>query len=206
MEGIMDQYLRNIASQINAQILAVTTQINESLINELMTLKLPNSIFNKVWLETACLGVYLLQKKFSVLLGHENSKTLNKNVRELFLDIVPSLFGGEGENKEIFKERIGSQYDQRFEMYEQYQGVDVGLRFRELIRKAFNTTEGSKVRFIENKSSNRLRSKTAFFFGGKQFLGKHENEVFLPNENLNSFVTEVTQAFGNVTERDIKGL
>jgi hypothetical protein len=120
MEGIMDQNLRHIASKINSQVLAVTTQINESLVNELMTLKLPNSIFTKVWLETAYLGVYLLQKKFSVLLGHENSKTVNKHVRELFLDIAPSLFGGEGENKETFKEWMVSQYNQRLEMYEQY--------------------------------------------------------------------------------------
>ena len=85
MEEKMDQHLRNIASKINAQVIAVTRQINESLINELMTLKLPPSLFDKVWLETAYLGSYLLQKKFSVLLGHEKSKTLNINVRELFL-------------------------------------------------------------------------------------------------------------------------
>jgi hypothetical protein len=198
----MDQYLRHIASKINAQVLAVTSQINESLANELMTLKLPNSIFNKVWLETAYLGVHLLQKKFSVLLGHESSTTVNKHVRELFLDIAPSLLGGEGE----FKERIVSQYDQRLEMYEQYQGLDVSLRFRELIRNAFNTTEGSKVRFIENKPSNPLRLKTAFFFGGKKFLGKHDSEVCLPNENLNAFAANAAQVFGNVSEHDIKGL
>jgi hypothetical protein len=206
MEGIMDQNLRHIASNINAQILAVTTQVNESLVNELITLKLPNSLFNKVWLETACLGAYLLQKKFSMLLGHENSKTVNKHVRELFLDTAPSLLGCKGEDKEIFKERIVSQYDKRLEMYEQYQGVDVSLRFRELIRNVFNTTEGSKVRFGENKSSNHLILKTAFFFGGKMFSGKHENEVFLPNENLNAFASNAAQAFGNVSERDINGL
>jgi len=202
----MDQNLRHIASKINAQVLAVTSQIHESLVNELMTLKLPNSIFNKVWLETAYLGVHLLQKKFGVLLGHENSKTVNKHVRELFLDIAPSLFGGEGENKEIFKGWIVSQYDQSIEMYEQYQGLDISLRFRELIRNAFNTTGGSKVRFIENKPDNPLRLKTAFFFGGKRFLGKHENEVCLPNENLNAFAANAAQAFGNISEHDIKGL
>jgi len=206
MEGQMDQNLRHTASKINAQVLAVTTQINESLVNELMTLKLPNSVFNKVWLETAYLGVYLLQKKFSVLLGHENSKTVNKHVRELFLDSASSLFGGEGENKEILKEWIVSHYDQRLEMYEQYQGADVSLRFRELIRNVFNTTEGSKVRFIENKPGNPLKLKTAFFFAGKKFLSKQENEVYLPNENLNAFVTNAAQAFGNVNESDIKGL
>jgi len=202
----MDQNLRRIASNINAQILAVTTQINESLANELMTLKLPISIFNKVWLETAYLGVHLLQKKFSTLLGHENSKTVNKHVRELFLDIAPNLLGGNGENKEIFKDRIVSQYDQRLDMYEQYQGADVSLRFRELIRNVFNTTEGSKVRFIENKPGHHLRLKPAFFFGGKKLSGKHENEVFLPNENLNAFAANAAQAFDNVSERDINGL
>jgi hypothetical protein len=206
MEGKMDQNLRHIASKINAQVLAVTTQTNESLVNELMTLKLPHSIFNKVWLETAYLGVHLLQKKFSVLLGHESSKTVNIYVRELFLDIAPGLFGGEGDNKEIFKEWIVSQYDQRLEMYEQYQGLDISLRFRELIRNVFNTTEGSKVRFIENKPSNHPRLKTAFFFGGKKLLGKHENEVYLPNENLNAFAANAAQAFSNISEHDIKGL
>jgi hypothetical protein len=202
----MDQNLRHIASKINSQVLAVTAQINDSLVNELMTLKLPHSIFNKVWLETAYFGVHLLQKKFGVLLGHESSKTVNKNVRELFLDIVPGLFGGDGENKEIFKEWIVSRYDQRLEMYEQYQGADVGLRFRELIRNVFSSTEGSKVRFAENKPGNPLRLKTAFSFGGKRFLSKHENEVYLPNENLNAFAANAVQAFGNVSEHDIKGL
>jgi hypothetical protein len=202
----MDQSLRHIASKINAQVLAVTSQINESLVNELMTLKLPNSIFNKVWLETAYLGVHLLQKKFSLLLGHESSKAVNKHVRELFLDSAPSLFEGQGENKEIFREWIVSHYDQRLEMYEQYQGSDISLRFRELVRNIFNTTEGSKVRFIENKPSNPLRLKTAFLFGGKRFLGKHENEVYLPNENLNAFAANAAQAFSTVSEHDIKGL
>jgi len=202
----MDQSLRHIATKIHAQVLAATSQINESLVNELMTLKLPHSIFNKVWLETAYFGMHLLQKKFSVLLGHESSKTVNKHVRELFLEIAPSLVGGEGENKEIFKEWIVSQYDQRLEMYEQYQGLDISLRFRELIRNVFSATEGSKVKFVENKPSNPLRLKTAFSFGGKKFLGRHENEVCLPNENLNAFAANAAQAFGNVSEHDIKGL
>ena len=207
MEEKIDWDLHDIASKINAQVVATTVALNDVWRNELITLKLPDSILNKLWLETAYFGVYLLQKKFSGPLGEEKRKTVNKNVRDAFLLIVPSVFGDKEEHNEELKKWITLEYDRTLEMYENYKGIDVKSLFCDSIRDVFNATEGSKIKFIDNTFGNRLKLKTAFILavlgGNKKFIDKHENEAYLPNENLTAFATSAAQTFANVSESDI---
>ena len=206
-EEKIDWDLHDIASKINAQVVATTAALNDAWRNELNTLKLPNGVLNKLWLETAYFGAYLLEKRFSAPLGEQKSKEVNKYVRDGFLLIVPSTFSdGDNENEE-FKKWIASEYDRTLEMYENYKGVDVKALFRDLVRDIFNTTEDSKMKFIDNTFWTRLKLKIAFFLaalgGNKEFMEKHGNEVYLPHENLTACATSAAQAFAAVSENDI---
>jgi hypothetical protein len=58
---LIDEY----GSKICAQVVGTTAVVNDSWRNELITLNLPHEVLNKLWLETAYFGVYLLQKKFT---------------------------------------------------------------------------------------------------------------------------------------------
>lgn len=207
MEEKIDWDLHDIASKINAQVVATTAALNDAWRNELNTLKLPNGVLNKLWLETAYFGAYLLEKRFSAPLGDQKSKEVNKYIRDGFLLIVPRTFSdGDNENEEL-KKWITSEYDRTLEMYENYKGVDVKKLFCDLVRDVFNTTEGSKMKFIDNTFGNRLKLKTAFILGAlggnKEFIEKHENEVYLPNENLTAFATSAAQAFASISDNDI---
>lgn len=202
-----DWDLHDIASKINAQVVATTAALNDAWRNELNTLKLSNGVLNKLWLETAYFGAYLLEKRFSIPLGDQKSKKVNKYVRDGFLLIVPSTFSdGDNQNEEL-KKWIASEYDQTSEMYENYKGVDVKVLYSDLVRNIFNLSEDSKIKFIDNSFWTRFKLKKAFFFatlgGDKEFIKKHENEVYLPNENLTAFANSAAQAFALVSESDI---
>lgn len=205
-EEKIDWDLHDIASKINAQVVATTAALNDAWRNELNTLKLPNGVLNKLWLETAYFGAYLLEKRFSASLGEQKSKEVNKYVRDGFLLIVPNTFS-DGEENEELKKWIASEYDRTLEMYENYKGVDVKALFQNLVRDVFNATEDSRMKFIDNTFWTRFKLKLAFFLaalgGNKEFMEKHENEVYLPHENLTAFATSAAQAFANVSESDI---
>ena len=206
-EEKIDWDLHDIASKINAQVVAITAAFNDGLRNELITLKLPDVVLNKLWLETAYFGTYLLQKRFSVPLDKDKSKTVNKKVRDTFLLIVPRIFGNEEDDNKKLKKYIASEYDRTLEMYKDYKGVDVKVLFHDLIRDAFNSTEDSKMKFIDNTFGNRLKLQIAFFLGAlggnKDFIEKHKNEIYLPNENLMAFASRAAQAFASVSSSDI---
>jgi len=208
MEEKIDWELQDIASKINAQIVTTTAALNDAWRNELLTLNLPNEVLNRLWLETAFFGVFLLQKRFIMPIGEEKSKFVNKAVRDAFLLVVPTCAFGDTEGKNTdLKKYITSEYDRTLEMYKNYKGIDVKELFRNLVRDAFNTSEGSNVKFIDNTFGNRLKLKAAFFLsalgGNKEFLDKHGKEVYLPDKNLIAFAHSATQAFANVSERDI---
>ncbi len=206
MKEKIDWDLHDVASKINAQVVVTTAALNDAWRNELNTLKLSNGVFNKLWLETAYFGAYLLEKRFSAPLGEQKSKEVNKYVRDGFLLIVPSTFS-DGEENEELKKWIASEYDRNLEMYENYKGVDVKELFQNLVRDVFNTTEDSRMKFIDNTFWTRLKLKLAFFLaalgGNKEFMEKHENEVYLSHENLVAFATSAARAFASVSENDI---
>ena len=208
MKDKIDWELQDIASKINAQVVTTTAALNDAWRNKLITLNLPNEVLSRLWLETAFFGVYLLQKRFSVPLGEEKSKFIDKTVRDAFLLVVPACTFGDtkGENTDL-KNYITSEYDRTLKMYKNYEGVDIKILFRDLIREVFNTVEDSKIKFIDNTFSNRFKLKAAFFLsalgGNKEFIDKYSNEVYLPNKNLMAFANSATQAFANVSENDV---
>lgn len=208
MEEKIDWDLHDIASKINAQVVATTAALNDAWRNELITLKFPNGVLNKLWLETAYFGVYLLQKRFSAPLGEEKRKVVNKNVRDAFLLIVPNVFRDKEDGNEKLKKWITAEYDRTLEMYENYKGIDVKSLFLNLVRDVFNTSKNLKMKFVENSFWTRFKLKLAFFLaalgGNKEFMEQHGNEVYLPHENLTAFATSAAQAFASVSENDIR--
>lgn len=206
-EEQLDWDLHDIASKINAQVLAITAVLNDSWRNELNTLKLPSGVLNKLWLETAYFGAYLLEKRFSDPLGDQKSEEVKRYVRDGFILIVSRTFlDGDNENEEL-KNWIASEYDRTLKMYENYKGLDVKALFQNLVRDIFNTTEDSRMKFIDNTFWTRFKLKLAFFLaalgGNKEFMEKHENEVYLPHENLTAFAVSAAQAFAGVSDNDI---
>lgn len=208
MEEKIDWELRDISSKINAQIIVTTGGLIDAWNNELITLNLPNAVINKLWLETAFFGAYLLLKRFSAPLEAEKSKFVDKAVRDAFIDMIPIYTSDKkGDNADL-KKYITSGYDRTLEMYKNYKGVDTKILFCDLARNVFNLTKDSKIKFIDNTFWTRVKLKFAFFlraFGGnKELMDKHINEVYLPNENLIAFADSATQAFVNVSESDIR--
>lgn len=206
MEEEIDWEIQDRISKINAQVIANTAALNDAWRNELLTLNLPNGVLNRIWLETSYFGVFLLYKKFILPLGEEKIKDASARLRHAYTFTVPTILFAEQADKE-FKEYVASEYDERLEMYKNYNGLDVRLLFRDLIKDVFNTVEGSKVKFIENTFGNRLKLKTALLLGAlggdKEFIDKHSNEVFLPQEHLLEFTNSAVKVFTSVSESDI---
>ena len=207
-EEKIDWELQDVSSKINAQILTTTAALNDAWRNELITLNLPNEVLNKLWLETAFFGAFLLLKRFATPLEEEKRKFVNKAVRDAFVFTIPTVVFGDtkSENTDL-KNYITSEYDRTSEMYKNYKGVDVKALFRDLIRDVFNTSKDSKMKFVENSFWTRFKLKLAFFLaalgGNKEFMEQHQHEVYLPHKNLTAFATSAAQAFAGVTESDI---
>ncbi|MFA5020526.1 MAG: hypothetical protein WC517_00460 [Patescibacteria group bacterium] len=208
MKKEIDWELHDIASKINAQVVTTTAVLNDTWRNELITLNLPNEALNKLWLETAFFGIFLLLKRFATPLGEEKNEFVNNAVRDAFLLVVPTCAFGDskGENNGL-KDYIASDYDRTLELYKKYQGIDVRMLFRDLVKDVFNSSEGSKIKFIHNSFGNRLKLKIAFIIsalaGNKEFIEAHSNEVYLPIENLVAFANSATQAFAGISDNDI---
>jgi hypothetical protein len=196
----IDEY----GSKICAEVVGTTAVVNDSWRNELITLNLPNEVLNKLWLETAYFGVYLLQKKFTASLEDEKREVINRSIRGTFLLAIPTLFGDEKADNSDFKNYIASEYDRTLKLYENYKGVDVKMLFRDIVRDIFNTSEESGIKFIDNTRGNRFKLKTASILaaigGNKEFSDQLANTVYLPVENLMAFASGATQAFANINE------
>ena len=208
-EEKIDWELQDMSSKINAQILTTTAALNDAWRNELITLNLPNEVLNKLWLETAFFGAFLLQKRFVMPLEEEKRKFVNKAVRDAFLFTIPTVVFSDSKNENTdLKNFITSEYDRTLEMYKNYQGVDIKALFRDLVRDVFNTSKDSKMKFVENSFWTRFKLKLAFFLaalsGNKEFMDQHQHEVYLPNENLTAFATSAAQSFASVSESDIR--
>jgi len=190
-----------LGSKINGQIVATTAFLNDAWRNQMITLNLPNLVFNKLWLETAYFGSYILQKKFSEPLEKEKSKLLNQYMRYGFLLLVPTIFGEKLGDSEL-KKFVSEQYDDRLEKYRNFNGVDTRTLFCDLVKNVFNSTENCKIKFIDNTFGNRLKLKTALILGAiggnKEFVDKHKDEVFLSDKDLLKLADNATQAFMNV--------
>jgi len=202
--------INDVASKFNAQVVVITAGLSEEWGKEFSTLNLPNEVLNKLWFETAFFGVYLLQKRFILKLDEITRDKLKKEIRQTFISTVSSLMSVKEKDHEELKEYIKSQYDGTIESYESYSGVDIKNLFTDFLADIFNLCETSKLKYIDDNLTNKLKLKLGFFLGSlikkegtNDFIEKHKDTVYLPKSNLSTLSSAIAQAFIEVKENEI---
>lgn len=202
-----DLEIRDIASKINAEVVAITAGLSEEWGKEFSTLNLPNEVLNKLWFETAFFGIYLLQKRFVFKLEEKTRDKLKKNIRQTFISTVSSLMSVKDNDYEELKEYITHQYDETIKTYENYSGVDIKNLFTDFLVDVFNLCENSKLKYIDNKLTTKLKLKLAFFLGSlvkkdgtNSFIEEHKDILYLPKSNLTPLSSGIAKAFSEVNE------
>lgn len=188
----MDNNREELAGKIATQVIAKTAVLNDQLHEALSlstNLATEPLVHNKVWLQIAYYGNYLLFKKYSKLMSASEISTFKLELKDQFINYAMMVvFVGNDENFRLWLE---AQYSQIFEVYENHIGNTSDL-LKELISSEF-VSNNSKIKFIENKFSKRFLLGLAGALGGVP-----QGEVILSQEVLSNFCEKVIDSFLSV--------
>ena len=206
----IDWDMHELASKINAHVIAATSWVNDSWRKELTTYNIPNLVFNRLWLETAFFGVHILQKRFINKVEEKKRELLVGYIREAVISTYPTILGESSEANKEMTDYIVAEFDSTISMYNNYSGVDSKDLFQILIRDVFNTVEDCKIKFVNNTLTTRFKLKLSFVLmalggamSGGSALKKYENNVYLPVENLSVFAGSAANEFIEIKESDV---
>jgi hypothetical protein len=196
----MDEFQINDASnKIVAQVIATTASLNDQWDEVLMTkfnIEIIPEVHNKTWLEIAFFGAYtLLQRAKTAYSADDYEKISQEFHRALVRMILMVVFTQDGDDEKTKKSLelyVTSEFNKSFELYKKHSG-DTALVLRDLIRDAFNSSEISKIKFVDDGWKNKLKLNVAFALGDADFQAKHKDVQFLKND----FLMPVVQVFAN---------
>src|SRR3989338_7148284 len=177
-----DEQLAELAKKVSAKTIELNLTLNEELNSHLRTpgwLVSHPDIQNKIWRETAYLGCYVTQKKFSAGMS-------NIDISKSF-KLAPIA-------EEGAKLMIESDYDNKLKKYEAYQGRAAVL-FKDEVQ-GYLTAQTRKTKMNENALGNEIMSKTGSLFG---LAGKPAPDSPIPDDTLISVGESAVRLFDAAT-------
>lgn len=203
----MDELQLNDASnKIVAQVVAITASLNDQWDEVLMTkfnAPIVPSVHNKTWLEIAFFGAYTLLQRAQTAYPADVYEKINQVVpKDLVRMIMMVVFDEKDEEtKKSLETYITSEFNRSLELYKKHVG-DTALVLRDLIRDVFNTSEGSKIKFVDGGWTTKLKLNVAFAMGDSDFQAKHKDEQYLKSDILLPIAQAVANEFRTLDQRE----
>lgn len=188
MENEYEELAGKIAIQVIAQTAVLNDQLHEALVLGTNVATEP-MVHNKVWLQIAYFGNYILFKKYSRNISPAELDAFKVSLKDQFIRYAMMVvFTGNDENFQVWLE---SQYLHFFELYEKHVGNTSEL-LKKLISANFVLND-SKIKFVENKFPKRALLSLSGILGGIP-----QGEILLSDEVLTKFSTSVFDTFVSI--------
>src|SRR3989338_5965561 len=178
-----DEQLAELAKKVAARTIELTVILNDEINTHLRTSSgsaANPGIKNHIWLETAFLGCYVLQKKFTAgMTDEERDKFMALFRNEFMSTVLSKTFKLEAIEEEGTRLMLEGDYDDKLKKYDAYQGPTALLFKNELQRSLAINPEKSKIN--ESFLKNKIMSKAGSLFG---ISGKSDINSPLPEKTL----------------------
>ncbi len=196
--------LNDASNKIVAQVVAITASLNDQWDNVLITkfnTQIVPQVHNKTWLEIAFFGAYTLLHRAQTAYPKEIYEKVTQAVhKDLVRMIMMVVFDEKDEEtKKSLEAYITLQFHQSLELYQKHVG-DTALVLRDIIRDIFNTSDDSKIKFVDGDWKSKLKLNFAFALGDSEFQAKHKDEQYLKSEVLLPIAQTVANEFRTLSQ------
>lgn len=170
-----EQQLEELGKKAAATTIALTATLNEELNNHLRAsgwLATNPGLQNQIWLETAYLGCYVIQKKITIgMSGPERDKFISTFRREFMSTVLAKTFKLASFEEEGTRLMLEGEFDDKLKKYDTFQG-----RASELFKDEMHhilVGKSETVKMNANSMQEKIMSKATALFGSKKTSGQN---------------------------------
>ena len=190
------EQLEILAKKAAQKTISLTTTVNEEIRAHLKStaiLQTDIGIGNKVWIEIALLGSYLMQKKAGDIMSPEEKNIFAPIFKKEFMaSALDAVSGTSSIEKEGASLMIEADYDDKLTKYSSSAG-DTAVLFRDELKKLF--TKPSKIKLNENAWRNKIMEKTTYVLGALGQPASGKDAPAIPDNILTAIAESSVRLF-----------